>query len=109
MPIYRLLHNNPLLTVLSIVAVTSKTVCSFTSISYRPRGWIFVSLAEVSVQNFTYSYGVPFVSKLHFSRDLVNNTLYIINNATDLLNNGFYTGYIVYNLSDLLSNGLYSI
>ena len=35
-------------------------------------------------------YGVPFVSKLHFSRDLVNNALYIINNPTDLLNNGFY-------------------
>ena len=29
-------------------------------------------------------YGVPFVSKLHFSRDLVNN-------ATDLLNNGLYS------------------
>ena len=28
------------------------------------------------------NYGVPFVSKLHFSHDLVNN-------ATDLLNNGY--------------------
>ena len=29
------------------------------------------------VFGYAHKYGVPFVSKLHFSRDLVNNALYI--------------------------------
>ena len=36
------------------------------------------------------NYGVPFVSKLHFSRDLVNNALYMYINLCALINNALY-------------------